>query len=366
MENTMEKGVSADQATGRGEQSVAHNLIETRALTKRYPRASGYRALLPFGPRNEITVVDQVYLQVRQGELLGLLGPNGAGKTTLVKMLCTLVLPSAGQGSVAGHDIAREAGRVRSQVGLIDCQERSFFWRLSGRQNLDYFAALQGLHGNRAATRINEVLELVHLAEDADRRFMTYSSGMRQRLALARGLLVMPQVLFVDEATRALDPQGALDLRTFARRTLVEDLGCTVVWVTHRMEEVEGLCDRVAIMSRGRLIACGPVKDISQRLKPGHVYEIRVRGLSAAACSALQTIQGVRDVAIEAYNGAGANLRLHLSSEDGALSDVLAAILAHGGRIERCSVCESSLEDIFLQVIKEDEYAAHCRCDHPA
>lgn len=259
--------VGAQQAaSGRRNELAVRNIVETFSLTKRFSSSKNYRALLRLRRQEDLTAVDSVTLHIREGELFGLLGPNGAGKTTLIKMLCTLILPSEGRALVCGRDIVTEAGVVKRLIGLVDCQERSFFWRLSGRQNLQFFAALYGLRGAQARQRITELLALVRLDEHADRRFMNYSTGMRQKLALARGLLPDPPLVFMDEPTRSLDPVSARELRIFIRETLVERLGRTVVLVTHRLEEAQELCDRVAIMNHGRIIACGPVAEIKQHM----------------------------------------------------------------------------------------------------
>jgi ABC-2 type transport system ATP-binding protein len=238
-------------------------MIETAGLTRHFAAGNGWRALLPPARLPTVTAVDNVSLRIEAGELFGLLGPNGAGKSTLVKLLCTLILPSAGRAGVAGFDVARQAGAVRQRVGLVDTHERSFFWRLTGRQNLEFFAALQGLRGAAAHRRLVDMLELTGLTGPADRRVMHYSTGERQKLAVARSLLAMPPVLFMDEPTRSLDPTAAAALRVFIRHTLVNRLGRTVVLVTHQLAEAEAMCDRLAIMSKGRVVACGTTGEIT-------------------------------------------------------------------------------------------------------
>jgi len=335
--------------------STVSNVVEIFSLTKRFSQAQNYRALLRFRRREDLTAVDAVSLQIRQGELFGLLGPNGAGKTTLVKMLCTLILPSEGRALVCGRDVVADAAAVRPLIGLVDCQERSFFWRLSGRQNLQFFAALQGQRGAGANDRIAELLALVGLSEHADRRFMGYSTGMRQKLAVARGLLADPRVVFMDEPTRSLDPVIARDLRTFIRETLVEELGHTVVLVTHRLEEAEELCDRVAIMNRGRIIACGPVTEIESRIPVRQRYCLRVAGLPPQASAGLRAIPGVTRLQWSAASPDGANLELALSDEEKTLPVVMRFILSHGGAVQHCHAQRLSLEEAFVHLVNEDE-----------
>lgn len=330
-------------------------VVETYHLTKRFRRETHYMALLRRRNRQEITAVDRVSLSVRAGELIGLLGPNGAGKTTLIKMLCTLLLPTEGSALVGGRDVVREAAAVRSRIGLVDNQERSFYWRLSGRDNLRFFAALYGLHGHAAERRIAELLTLVGLEEHADRRFMSYSSGMRQKLAVARGLLTMPSVLFMDEATKGLDPSSARELRAFVRQHLVDKLGATVIWVTHHLEEAEQLCDRVAIMNQGRIIACGPVGDIKRQVPVAHKYNLRVQGLKDGALAELRDIPGVVDVRVSAVAPLEQDMHIWLADERETLPMLIDLLVAHGGRIHYCSAQGVSLEEAFTYLVQGSE-----------
>jgi ABC-2 type transport system ATP-binding protein len=324
------------------------NIIETLSLTKRFSRSKSYLSLLRFRRHEDLTAVDAVSLQVREGELFGLLGPNGAGKTTLIKILCTLILPSKGRALVCGKDVVTEAVAVRPLIGLIDAQERSFFWRLSGRQNLQFFAALNGLRGTEAERRIGELLDLVGLSEHADRRFMNYSTGMRQRLAIARGLLSTPRVIFMDEPTRSLDPANARGVREFIRGTLVDKLGCTVLLVTHDLEEAEALCDRVAIMDHGQIIACGPVEQIKERIPTCKEYYLRVRGASTDVIAGLRDIPGVLQLRSSTGNPHGIELGLTLSDENEVLPLVMRSIVSSGGEIQHCHTQDLSLEEVFV------------------
>jgi ABC-2 type transport system ATP-binding protein len=337
---------------------MASNVIETFSLTKRFSQATSYRALLRPFRREGILAVDRVSLQVGEGELFGLLGPNGAGKTTLVKMLCTLILPSQGHALVCGKDVVAEAAAIKPLIGLVDCQERSFFWRLSGRQNLQFFAALYGLRNVEARQRIDELLALVELSEDADHRFMNYSSGMRQKLAVARGLLSRPRVIFMDEPTRSLDPVIAHDLRTFIRKTLIDQLGHTVVLVTHRLEEAEELCDRVAIMSHGQIIACGPVAEIKRRIATRRRYSLRARNLPTHVLDGLKTLSGVveLDWAASDHHHLDLDMNLVLADEDETLPLVIRFIVSNGGDVQHCHSEELSLEDAFIHLVRGDRH----------
>jgi len=194
-----------------------------------------------------------VSLHVAPGEILCVMGPNGAGKSTLLRILAGLLVPSSGQAEVAGHDVQRAGGRMRRDVSLVVGDERSFYWPLTGRENLMFFAAMHGLSRARASARVDELLNRVDLSEVADRRFQEYSRGAKQRLAIARGLLGQPRVLLLDEPTLGLDPRGAHELRCFLRDQVVRREGRTALMGSNDPGEVRALADRVLFLERGQV-----------------------------------------------------------------------------------------------------------------
>lgn len=258
--------------------------VETLALTKRFLKSTGWRGILSgLTDRGEPVAVsdpavDRANLYVHPGELFGLLGPNGAGKTTLIKMLSTLIEPTSGSARVNGFELNQESG-IKATTGLVTSDERSFYWRLSGRQNLLFFACLQGLSKPDAAERVLAVLEQVDLQDVADGRFLTYSTGMRQRLSIARALLNKPRLLFLDEPTKGLDPIATHNLHQLIRVQLVDSQGITVLLTTHNLDEAEGLCDRIAIMNHGHIQAVGTIQELRRSLGPGSRYIIQVSRL---------------------------------------------------------------------------------------
>ncbi len=240
-------------------------IIVVSYLTKVfYPLQLRLRSFRPVRRQPPVCALRELDLTIHRGEILGLLGTNGAGKTTLLKILATLILPTAGRVIVEGYDVAREADSVKAMIGLVTGDERSFYWRLTGRQNLEFFAAFQGLSPHAARVRIEQLREQ-HGLEALDRRFGVYSTGMRHRLAIARALLHHPRILLVDEPTRSLDPLAAGALRRLIRETLVRELGCTVVLATHNLEEAEELADRIAVLHQGRLLGCGTVRELREQ-----------------------------------------------------------------------------------------------------
>jgi ABC-2 type transport system permease protein len=251
--------------------------IQTQALTKNFPATTGWRQIVKRSG-DQLPAVNRVDLAVREGEVFGLLGPNGAGKTTLIKLLCTLILPSSGSAIVNGFSLQQET-HLKQTIGLAASDERSFYWRLTGRQNLDFFASLFGLVGKHKSERVTSVLDQVQLLDAADRRFQTYSSGMRQRLTIARALLNQPRLLFLDEPSKGLDPIATAQLHELIRLELHERLGITIFLTTHNLIEAQQLCSRIAVMDRGQILASGKVSELRQSLNLNGRYTFSVRGL---------------------------------------------------------------------------------------
>ncbi|MBI2471519.1 MAG: ABC transporter ATP-binding protein [Planctomycetes bacterium] len=247
--------------------------IETQSLTKRYPVIRGYGSLFlhPFR-RKEFTALNNATLAIEKGVLFGLLGQNGAGKTTLTKILCTLVFPTSGKALVNGFDVSKDGGKIRRIIGCVVGDDRSFYWRLTGRQNLRFFARLNNLTGREAETRINGLLETLELTTDADRMFKDYSTGMRRKVAIARGLLTNPEIIFMDEPTNGIDPVTSRKLRRFIREKLVLKEKRTVIFVTHNLHEAEELCDRVAILHKGEIKFTGTVSELKKEFASGKQY----------------------------------------------------------------------------------------------
>jgi ABC-2 type transport system ATP-binding protein len=230
--------------------------ISVVGLGKVFYSPAGVREMLRgrlFG--NPVTALSDVSFTVRPGEIVCVMGPNGAGKSTLVRILGGLLLPSSGRARVAGIDAGAGTSEFRQRVAFVVGDERSFHFRVTGRSNLHYFAALHGLTPSVARRRAGELLVRVGLAEAADRRYLEYSRGMRQRLAIARGLLGDPKVLLLDEPTLGLDPKGARDLRAFLREEIIRGAGRTAIVCSNDPTEARAMADRVLFLDGGRLHA---------------------------------------------------------------------------------------------------------------
>ena len=241
--------------------------VTVRDLTKRFPVRRGWvRAMLHPFSTDLVTSVDSVSFEVRRGEFFGLLGPNGAGKTTLLKMLATLITPDAGNAEVEGVDVAVDPARTRRLVAPVIASERSLYWRLSARENLELFAHLWNVPRRAVGARVEEVLAVVDLQGTGSKMVGQFSSGMMQRLLIARALLAEPRVLLLDEPTRSLDPISARAFRRFLREELAVRRQCAVIIATHSAEEAFDLCDRVAVLDRGRLLSVGVASELARDL----------------------------------------------------------------------------------------------------
>ncbi len=291
-----------------------------------------------------------VSLKVRPGELFGLIGPNGAGKTTLVKTLCTLLWPSSGTASICGHDVRREEDEVKRLVGFVSGEERSFHWRLTGYQNLEFFAALSNLFGRQARHRIDQVLERVGLRDAADNMVYSYSSGMRQKLAIARGLLTDPAVLFLDEPTKSIDPMAARQIKDFIRERLVDGEGRTVFLTSHRLEEIEQLCDRFAILCQGKLTFCGTLVELRRSLRPHDSYALRLCGVAQRDALKVMNRHCLELAAVEP-DGESAAMVMRFAFPDGKnlLPRIIADVTELGGSVLSCEREDLRLEDMFVE-----------------
>lgn len=232
-------------------------MISIRKVTMRYPARRSLRDLLraPSKRREATTALRSVDLEIDRGDRVALLGPNGAGKTTLLKLISGLLLPTEGEITINGLSPLCQGPRSHRSVGFVVNEERSFFWRLTGRQNLEFFGALDNLFGKRLTDRVNELVEMLHLGEFVDKTFSGYSSGMKQRLAMARGLLPDPDVLILDEPTRALDPVACDELIELVLDRIHAAAERTLLIATHRFEEAQRLCDRVLVIDKGRIVS---------------------------------------------------------------------------------------------------------------
>lgn len=296
----------------------------------------------------ENVAVDGIDLAIAPGELFGLLGPNGAGKTTTVKILTTLLLPTSGTARVLGYDVVGATNAVRRRIGFVFGGERGLYWRLSGLDNLRYFADLYRIPPQVSKRRIPELLEVLGLAGRERDKVEGYSRGMKQRLHLARGLLNDPDVLFLDEPTIGLDPVGARDLRVLVRG--LADRGKTIFLTTHYMFEADAICDRVAVIKKGRIVAEGTPGSIKQLVGDVGVVEFEVDGISTEAVQRLQGLAGVSSV-IAAERDLAVVVTVHCAQPVEVMTQLGVAL--DGVAFRGVTAREATLEDAYIQLIGE-------------
>ena len=300
--------------------------IQARELTKKF---------------GAFTAVDHVSFEVGNGELFGLLGPNGAGKTTLIRMLTTLIPPTSGQALVAGHDVVRAPRQVRESIGVVP-QALTSDLELTAWQNLDIYGEFYGLRRAQRHARAQHLLGMVGLSERAHDMVATYSGGMRRRLEIARGLIQSPRVLFLDEPTIGLDPQARRAVWDLLEQ-LRSESHLTISLTTHYMDEAEKLCDRIAIIDGGKIVAIGTTRELKAMVKGADRIRLEIAGDAPRAVAALRGQPYVEEIALD--GGA-----IVIATADGAhtMPRIIEQLESAGVKINSMSIERISLEDVFI------------------
>jgi len=310
--------------------------VQTDGLSKRYGTS---------------LAVAGVNLLVESGEIFGLVGPNGAGKTTTLKMLATLLVPTAGDAEIGGRSVRREPDEVRRVIGYMP-DTFGVYDDMRVWEYLDFFGRCHGLPASRRRQMISDLLELVDLGPKRDAYVHELSRGMQQRLCLAHALVHDPQVLLLDEPASGLDPRARVELRELLRE--LRSLGKTIVISSHILPELEELCTSVAIIDHGRVLASGRVDEIHDRFRSGAVYRVRVLGDEQQIGSAEAHLAAQPQVASVARRPGG-EIELALRGEDDAAAAVLASTIESGHRLISFAPAASDLEELFLQITDLNE-----------
>jgi len=316
--------------------------IEARQLRKTYITTRGVLRR----ERVNRVALRGVDLAIPHSELFGLLGPNGAGKTTMVKIFTTLLLPTSGTARVLGLDAVKEQWALRRRIGFVFGGERGLYWRLSGLDNLRYFADLYRIPPEVSRLRIPELLERLGLAGRERDRVELYSRGMKQRLHLARGLLNDPEVLFLDEPTIGLDPVGARELRLIVRE--LADAGTTIFLTTHYMFEADAICDRIAVIKDGGIVAEGTPNSIKTLVQDQGVVEFEVVGMPVERLAGLRDLPGVKSVAVSEHELAQV-VTVHCARPAELMTQL--GVILDGINLQKVSSREPTLEDAYVQLI---------------
>ena len=338
--------------------------IEASQLVKKFPAKPGTgdksaealsetkRSCWPFGkkePKAMFTAVNGVDLQIRRGEIFGLLGPNGAGKSTTIRMLCTLLEPTSGTAKVNGFDLVRQANDVRRSLGTLLAGERSIYWKLSGRENLEYFAALYHIPQPVAKQRVEELIERMELKDRANELVEKYSTGMRQRVAIAKALLARPPILLLDEPTLGLDPQAARRLRELIAELKQE--GHTILLTTHYMEEADLLSDRIGIIDSGKVIALDTPEGLKHRIEQKEVIRLEVTGWHDEIAEKLKSISGIENLISRREGEADLwEVNMQANNSRAAIPRIVEFISGNGTRLVNMNIVKPSLEDVFINL----------------
>ena len=313
--------------------------VRTDGLTKRYGRS---------------TAVAGVQLEIESGEIFGLVGPNGAGKTTTLRMLATLLPPTAGDAEIGGHSVRRDPDGVRTVIGYMP-DAFGVYDDMRVWEYLDFFGRCYGMTAARRRQMIGDLLELVDLADKKGEYVQDLSRGMQQRLCLAHALVHDPQVLLLDEPASGLDPRARVELRELLRE--LRALGKTILISSHILPELEELCTSVAIIDHGRLLASGRVEDIADRFRVGGVYRANVLGSDEQVGRAEQVFAGLKDV-VSVVRRPGGLLELALRGDENTAATVLSAAIRGGVKLSSFAPAASDLEELFLQITNAPEVQA--------
>ena len=299
----------------------------------------------------EVVALDGVNLTVGRGELFGLLGPNGAGKTTLIKILTTLLLPSRGRAAVEGLDVTLDAQEIRRRISMVSGGETSGYGLLTVEENLWMFARFYGLETAVARQRINEMLEIVGITDRRRTKISDLSTGLRQKMNFIRGFISDPEVIFLDEPTLGLDVAAARQVRSFLLQWMRDHPGRTLLLTTHYMAEADELCDRLAIIDRGKLLALDTPADLKHRLRRDAIFKLRVGPLGPRPSreEMLEAVPGVRQVTVVEQEGVS-ELTLILAADE-ALPAVLAHLTRRGSALIALEKREPTLEDVFVDLV---------------
>jgi ABC-2 type transport system ATP-binding protein len=307
------------------------SIIETENLTKVF--------------RGKVRAVDGVTFDVKKGEIFGLLGPNGAGKSTLIRLLCTLTRPTSGTAKVVGFDVVKEANDVRKHIGLV-AEKMIMYNHLTAYENLLLFGKLHNVPKETLTKRIDDLLELVQMSKWRNTRVGDFSTGMRQKINVIRGLIHMPELLFLDEPTLGLDPQSSVDIRELTQR-LNDEHGVTIILTTHYMDEADMLSDRIALVDHGKIAALGTPAGLKKQVSGSDtvILDVNICNLAPEIVAGIKSLECVDKVLTEKPN----ELKIFARGQ-GSVDNIIDVVRSNGGKIDMIKNVEPSLEDVFLKI----------------
>lgn len=329
--------------------------VETRDLTRIFAgKRKWFRRTKPEAEEDgagtgPVTALDGVNVQIKEGELFGLLGPNGAGKTTLIKILCTLLLPTSGQAFVAGHDVAKDVFPIRQRINMVSGGETSGYGLLTARENIWMFSQFYGVPSRVAKDRIDELMHVFGLWDKRDAKVRMLSSGQRQKMNMIRGFVTDPDILFLDEPTLGLDVNAARTIRDYVMNWVSDKAGKTALLTTHYMAEADEMCDRIAIIDNGRILACDTPENLKRMIRTETTFRLEVDPLRET--SSFKALAGVKNFS---HKQDATTNRSHLTfilEDEAPVAEILSAISAQGARVHSLQKSEPTLEDVFISMV---------------
>ncbi len=328
--------------------------VETRDLTRvfsgkkkrwwrRKPTPDEEESLGP------VTALDGVSLQIREGELFGLLGPNGAGKTTLIKILATLLLPTSGQALVAGHDVTRDPFPIRQRINMVSGGETSGYGLLTARENIWMFSQFYGVPSKVSKARIDELMHIFGLWDKRDAKVRMLSTGQRQKMNMIRGFVTGPDILFLDEPTLGLDVNAARVIREYVMNWVRGQAGKTVLLTSHYMAEADQMCDRIAIIDKGKILACDTPANLKRMIRTETTFQLEVDTIRDT--TSFMSLQGVKNFS---HKDDISKNRSHLTfilEDEGPVAEILSSITSQGAKVHSLQKSEPTLEDVFISMV---------------
>ncbi|TLZ77408.1 MAG: ATP-binding cassette domain-containing protein [Methanobacteriota archaeon] len=328
--------------------------VETRDLTRvfsgkkkrwwrRKPTPDEEESLGP------VTALDGVSLQIREGELFGLLGPNGAGKTTLIKILATLLLPTSGQALVAGHDVTKDPFPIRQRINMVSGGETSGYGLLTARENIWMFSQFYGVPSKVSKARIDELMHIFGLWDKRDAKVRMLSTGQRQKMNMIRGFVTGPDILFLDEPTLGLDVNAARVIREYVMNWVRGQAGKTVLLTSHYMAEADQMCDRIAIIDKGRILACDTPANLKRMIRTETTFQLEVDTIRDT--TSFMGLQGVKNFS---HKDDISKNRSHLTfilEDEGPVAEILSSITSQGAKVHSLQKSEPTLEDVFISMV---------------
>ncbi len=299
--------------------------------------------------KSTVHALDNANIQIKEGELFGLLGPNGAGKTTLIKILCTLLLPSSGTAKVMGHDVNTECQEIRQKINMVSGGETSGYGLLTVRENLWMFSQFYGMPSKLAKRRIDNMLEIMDLSDKKDAKVRTLSTGQRQKANMIRGFITDPDLIFLDEPTLGLDVNASRLIRDFIHKWMKDKPSRTVLLTTHYMAEAEELCDRVAIIDNGKVLACDTTNNLKKLISKESALKLQIKQITDV--KSFESIPGVRNFAFHHDATTGTTDLKFILEDEAIVADIVAEVPKCGSKIISVEKTEPTLEDVFVALV---------------